>query len=162
MVSNDALGSATERSPHHSRQFFSTEVTSRYKGSNGGGKNHSGCKKQGFFHCDHCHIIEHTIDICYKLHGYPSTHSKHSFHKKVVNTAHGQDSDTLSNFNPSFTSEQYSYLITLNNKEKELDHIKNVTANESSNSAFWTQTLLYPHESLWVLMLSWYPKTREN
>ncbi|XP_057522440.1 uncharacterized protein LOC130802437 [Amaranthus tricolor] len=77
----------------------------------------------------------HTIDRCYKIHGYPSTHAKHSTGRKVANVAQTQESETLNTFNSPFTIEQYSYFMILNNKEKEQDHIKNEFLDDFTNLA---------------------------
>ena len=135
LISSDALGFVTERNLHHNKQSYSKDLTSRPKGSNSRGKNHSGNKKHNVFYFDHCHMTGHTIERCYKLHGYPSIHTKNNSHRKVVNVAQVQESEFLSNFNPSFTSEQHFYLMTLINKKKEQDDMKNSSSEEYTSLA---------------------------
>ena len=84
LISSDALGFVTERNLHNNKQSYSKDLTSRPKGSNSRGKNHSGNKKHNIFYFDHCHMTGHTIDRCYKLHGYPSIHTKNNSHRNRV------------------------------------------------------------------------------
>lgn len=118
------------------------------------GKSYPSIKKQSIFVCDHCHIKGHTIDKCYKLHGYPPSHPRYNSNRKIANTAQVQDSDTTLNvFNPSFTCEQYSYLMTLINKEKEQDQLKNSSLEESSNTALIAGNFCFLSKNLidWVI-----------
>ncbi|CAO2841739.1 unnamed protein product [Amaranthus hypochondriacus] len=134
-VSNEALGFATERNTYYNKHPHSTDSANKYKGSSSGQRNHSGNKKQNVYYCEHCRMAGHTIDRCYKIHGHPSTNSKHNNNKKIANAAQIQESEALNSSNSPFTDEQYSYLMTLINKEKEQDHIKNDSLDDSTNSA---------------------------
>ena len=126
-VSNEALSFATERHTYHSKHSHNTNSANRYKGSSSGGINHLGNKNQNTYFCDHCHMTGHTIDRCYKIHGYPSVHSKYNTSRKVANAAQTQESETLNTFNSPFTSEQYSYLMTQINKKKKSKIISRMT-----------------------------------
>ena len=137
LSSNDILDFVIEIYTFHNKPLsYHIESTSRNKGFVGIRKGYFGVKKQNIFLCDHCHMKGHTIDRCYKLHRYPSTHLDTTPTKKIANTAQIQDLvTTLNVFNPSFISEQYSYVMTLINKEKEQDHLENAALEEYTNSA---------------------------
>lgn len=95
----------------------------------------------------------HTIARCYKIHGHPSKNSKHNNNKKIANAAQIQESEALNNSNSPFTDEQYSYLMTLINKEKEQDHITNDSLDDSTNSALLAGKYCFLFKNLtdWVI-----------
>lgn len=128
---NEALGFAAEKS-HNKPSYYHIEATYRNKGSTRTGRFHSNNKKQSNLVCEHCHMTGHTANKCYKLHGYPQTHPRHNIGRKMANSAQNQGSVITAN---NFTSEQYSYLMNLINKEKEQDQMNNMPSEDTNNSA---------------------------
>lgn len=66
----------------------------------------------------------------------------------------GQDSNIVNDFSPTFTSEQYSYLMTLINNEKEQDNNKGATSeSEMSNSTLLAGKFCFLSKNLidWVI-----------
>ena len=117
-------------------------------------------KKTSPLYCDHCNFSGHTIDKCYKLHGYPKDQYKYYPQKKFAHCTQSGDSKTQDSNVPademicaSFTKEQYSQILNLIDKPKLLDSGKQGTAEGSSHSAFFVGKLcLYSHhDSNWII-----------
>ena len=110
-------------------------------------------KKTSQLYYDNCNFSGHTIDKCYKLHGYPKDQYKYYPQKKFAHCTQSGDSKTQDSNVPademicaSFTKEQYSQILNLIDKPKLLDSDKQGTAEGSSHSAFFAGKLcLYSH-----------------
>lgn len=75
-------------------------------------KNNQSCSAKMFSHCGR---TGHTIDVCYRQHGYPLGHKFHNINSSVtgdmqVTAIDQQSQDTHA---PSFTSQQYQALLAL-------------------------------------------------
>lgn len=83
------------------------------------GANVGGLKKINNHFCTHCIMSGHSVDRCFKLHGYPANF-KVSRDRRVVavslNTFSGDKSEK-SDVNTSITVEQYQQLMDLLNKQ---------------------------------------------
>ncbi|KAL8128450.1 hypothetical protein V2J09_017605 [Rumex salicifolius] len=89
------------------------------QGGRGGGR---GDRRSNFF-CDHCKMQGHTIDRCYKLHGYPSQKpdsKPQSRSSSFSAEASGSQSDTDSAH--TLTKEQYNQLLALLGKTDLTEH----------------------------------------
>ncbi|KAL2920668.1 Retrovirus-related Pol polyprotein from transposon TNT 1-94 [Bienertia sinuspersici] len=84
----------------------------------------AGNKRNSVWFCDHCKMLGHVIDRCYKLHGYPQNWPSGK-DKKMAHLVQGsiEDgaivADTTTNTTtvaPTITLEQYNHLLTLLNK----------------------------------------------
>ncbi|KAL8141988.1 hypothetical protein V2J09_015020 [Rumex salicifolius] len=90
--------------------------------SRGGGR---GSDRRSSFFCDHCKTQGHTMDRCYKLHGYPNqrTDSKSSSNASFSGNSDyvkpvAQPCDSSSDESPSLTKEQYAQLLALLSKSE--------------------------------------------
>lgn len=97
------------------------------------------------YYCEHCHMHGHTIDRCYKIHGYPSeTRSNHN--KRVAALAIDVPLPESANiYNTGLTKDQFSQLCALLGKRdlpsdttpiESTDH--SYTANVASNLSFFS------------------------
>ncbi|GAB4845269.1 hypothetical protein Ancab_040124 [Ancistrocladus abbreviatus] len=100
--------------------------------------------------CSHCNIPGHTVEQCYKKHGYPPGHkgkfknaSGNQPVQRLVNAVHeGAPEQPLSTqpavvSNAVFTPEQYTQLLALlqqSNRQKSEHHVNALTAHFSSDS----------------------------
>ena len=78
-------------------------------------------KKPSYF-CDNCKILGHSIDRCFKLHGYPNKNKG----KKIVGTVlHANISDNNVGKNSGLTNEQFSNILSFLQKQhsKQDSHI---------------------------------------
>ena len=81
--------------------------------------NYRGQKKDRMF-CTHCNYLGHTIEKCYKLHGYPPGYKSNAARSKSTNAVMAQVSisdDSSQSHNAGFfntlSSEQYQQLMTM-------------------------------------------------
>ena len=91
--------------------------------------------------CDYCKVAGHTIQKCYKIHGYPPGHKLYkgrklaaAVHAESTGVGSVQDmSSQAASVVPPLTSEQYSQLIQLLNKHSSMDNA--TVGNESIGAA---------------------------
>ena len=124
--------------------------------SNRGGFTQSkgGVKRNSTLYCDHCNYTGHTIDRCYKLHGYPKDF-KSICQKKFAHCAQTEEQEqpctdltTDDVVHASFTKEQYSQLLALLDKQKSEDSHKQILTENTSHSAFFAgKFCLYSHHA---------------
>ena len=80
-----------------------------------------GTKRSSIWFCDHCKISGHSIERCYKLHGYPNTWNKD---KKSANLCHNIDESDMhsqagaSDIPPPINLDQYNQLMSLLSKNQ--------------------------------------------
>lgn len=70
------------------------------------------------YYCEHCHMNGHTVDRCYKLHGYPSKNRSH-YSKRVAALA--TDVDVIENEdveNTGLSMDQFNQLCMLLGKKE--------------------------------------------
>jgi len=96
------------------------------------------------FFCDHCKIAGHSVQRCYKLHGYPPGHRLYKGKKMAASVHNDQTSFTLPQDAiptqqhaltlPSLTAEQYSQLLQLLSKHS--SDMENTTGNGDVAAGF--------------------------
>ncbi|CAO2827618.1 unnamed protein product [Amaranthus hypochondriacus] len=79
-------------------------------------KSLTGTKRNSQYFCDHCKISGHSIDHCFKIHGYPSP-SRRASHKKIAAVTHGDPSSSFDIKDTGLTKEQFTHLLNLLNKK---------------------------------------------
>ncbi|XP_048502864.1 uncharacterized protein LOC125498655 [Beta vulgaris subsp. vulgaris] len=94
--------------------------------NNNSGNNSSkvltGNKRPSLFYCDYCKMGGHSMDRCWKIHGYPPNH-KYAKGKKVAAVAHGETTDDENSemIQASFTKDQYVKLMDALNQHNTAD-----------------------------------------
>ena len=83
------------------------------QGQNNGRQNFS---QRNTFFCDHCKVSGHTIQRCYKLHGYPPHFKDKKFAANVQSENTEEDNSVSANL--GLTSTQYAQLLQLLGKEQ--------------------------------------------
>ncbi|XP_021862325.2 uncharacterized protein [Spinacia oleracea] len=95
------------------QQGYGPKMT--FQGGNGGNKLTITGKRSGAVICDHCKIPGHTMDKCYKLHGYPPSFGNRAKGRKYAAIAQNEgDGDSVGDQNSLVTHlsmEQYNTLI---------------------------------------------------
>ncbi|XP_062113438.1 uncharacterized protein LOC133824553 isoform X1 [Humulus lupulus] len=96
---------------------FKSDKNSAPKNDNQNFKNHPQKKSRPF--CSHCNVLGHTIERCYKLHGYPPGYNKRNKPDEAA-ANHIQTKDSLNTapsdnhaFLPQLTTGQYQQLLSL-------------------------------------------------
>ncbi|XP_027352013.1 uncharacterized protein LOC113862915 [Abrus precatorius] len=131
-----------------------------YKGSN-----HQKFQQQTGKICSHCGRMGHTVDVCYKKHGFPPGF-KFKNPKYASRTTNVVVSDNLANTGETsngaqeqtfgFTAEQYRNLLALlpqNSNENLIDHNSNVQVNLSTVQQHST---VPTHNEFQYLQDDWY------
>ena len=77
-------------------------------------------------HCTHCDRDHHTIDTCYKLHGYPPGHRLHKSNRNKKGSSssanHVQNNPTMQELKsamPNLSDSEYQQILTMMNDKKE-------------------------------------------
>ncbi|KAL2921578.1 Retrovirus-related Pol polyprotein from transposon TNT 1-94 [Bienertia sinuspersici] len=98
-------------------------------------KSYSGYKRP---FCDHCKVNGHTIDKCFKIHGYPNQRISNTSFKKFAHYANNDNTDHTdisagseagNTGNISLTLEVCQQLINMLNAQKETQEQNNVSEN---------------------------------
>ena len=86
------------------------------KGTSIGSKNNKGKGKERPI-CSHCGLQGHTVEKCYKLHGYPPGYKAKGKASLVNQVSHFDSQDSLLHAHPQtqfpFTSDQYQKILTM-------------------------------------------------
>nr|XP_017225299.1 PREDICTED: uncharacterized protein LOC108201523 [Daucus carota subsp. sativus] len=92
----------------------------KFKSRNNYGTNTDGKGRNNYF-CDHCKMTGHTIQRCYKLHGYPANFKTDGTKRMAANLSQtdtlDQESSILAADNSAFTPAQMQQLMQLLGKE---------------------------------------------
>ena len=114
---------------------YNSYSNSRYQNSSNGGNNHlanyrNPTSKRPLF-CEHCKMTGHTIQRCYKVHGYPPGHRLYRGKKLAASVTQEQEGvpwleDVHNNSStqepalslPTLNSEQYRQLLSLLSKQQ--------------------------------------------
>lgn len=113
----------------------------------------SGNKKQSTY-CDHCRMQGHTMEKCWKLHGYPSRFKNNTWKKEEDMTTKANNATAETSVQGSksaearLTQEQYTLLMNLLNKQSSISDVQEVS--HTSNSAQLTGNNL-SNKSDWVI-----------
>ena len=74
-------------------------------------------RRSSTLHCEHCNYAGHTIDRCYKLHGFPKDSKHNNPPKKYAHTGKREETNANTStddmIHTSFTREQYSHLLSI-------------------------------------------------
>ncbi|XP_057524494.1 uncharacterized protein LOC130804164 [Amaranthus tricolor] len=101
----------------HERLYNHTNTSygqKHYKGSHVTGNKRS----NNTYYCDHCHMTGHTIDRCYKLHGYLN---KHKYHNTKRIAAFANDTGSMEKEDikhTGLTVDQFTHLCALLGKKE--------------------------------------------
>ena len=104
----------------HNKYGRNTYSTNTYN-TNAAANKMIGAKRNSIWFCDHCKISGHSIERCYKLHGYPNTWNRD---KKSANLCHNIDESDIrsladsSDIPPPITLDQYNQLTNLLSKNQ--------------------------------------------
>ncbi|CAO2832540.1 unnamed protein product [Amaranthus hypochondriacus] len=102
----DSMAFAVDRKKYYSRSSDSHHDRSM-----------SGTKRTAPYFCDHCKIPGHSIERCFKIHGYP-TNNRCSSHKKVAAITHSTPLDSSTDVQDTgLTNEQFNHLLNLLGKK---------------------------------------------
>lgn len=100
--------------------YFNTQKqnTSFSRGQNSGS---TGNMKKGSNHfCTHCQISGHSVESCFKIHGYPPNFKGFKDKKMVVSvTSTTENDDSHSDKSPQISVAQYNQLMELLNKQSQ-------------------------------------------
>lgn len=103
------------------------------------------------YYCEHCKMSGHTIQRCYKLHGYPQN-MKNDRKFAAANSAQCDKEDQSNDSTlMSFTPTQYQQLLQLLGKEKNEDINLDHTSNSRSDHVAGTFCLLSAVGSNWIV-----------
>ena len=74
--------------------------------------------KRPYYYCDHCKIPGHSIQRCFKVHGYPPGHKLYNKNKRMVAAVQADHTSShiesaLTALVPGLTAEQYTQLMAL-------------------------------------------------
>lgn len=80
----------------------------------------------------------HTMDKCYKLHGFPSDNNNNFTKRRFAHLAQGGDIDNENDIvSGSFTKDQCSQILQMLNKHKILEESTAPSTNTPSSSAYF-------------------------
>lgn len=88
------------------------------------------------YYCDHCHLKGHTMDRCFKLHGYPN--KNRSSHKRFATLADSDLSAKNEVENTGLSLKQFNHLCTLLGKQEpsqENTHMEVLDSPSAANIA---------------------------
>ncbi|KAL8152900.1 hypothetical protein V2J09_010660 [Rumex salicifolius] len=97
--------------------------SSQTQGGRGGGKGTTPQDRRSMYFCDHCKMQGHTIDRCFKIHGYPNQRSDsrqprgNSFSGNTDATGHSGSTGDSRDQVPNLTREQYSKFYCFNSSK---------------------------------------------
>ncbi|CAO2838684.1 unnamed protein product [Amaranthus hypochondriacus] len=108
----DSMAFISDRKSNYQRQYSSSNKMSDRATV-------SGTKCPSRYFCDHCKISGHSIDRCFKIHGYPPPTKSG---KRVSNLVHTTADDILPSVeNTGLTTTQFNTLLSLLGKHKQSD-----------------------------------------
>lgn len=129
-------------------------VVRQWQKSQTGSQTGSSSSSRKQLHCTYCDTAHHTIDTCYKLHGYPPEHRLHRSNKVggrgkngggrnkchgsfANNTTNGASLQELHSAVPGLSDVQFQQILSImNNNETAHNAPKaNATANAIENSS---------------------------
>ncbi|XP_057533142.1 uncharacterized protein LOC130811022 [Amaranthus tricolor] len=97
--------------------------------------------KRGSYYCDHYKMYGHSMESCWKIHGYPTNYIPNTWKKEgsnKVSVVQGHSTHANSNAEPKLTQEQYNKLMCLLSKHtsqtEEKDH--SIAASAHHEGAF--------------------------
>lgn len=107
-------------------------------------------KKPSYF-CDNCKISGHSIERCFKIHGYPNKNKPNTNKKYVAAAKNGEDSELSVEGNPfGLSSEQFSNLLSF--LEKRDNSTGNKSEEESTINLAGTHCLISSiNNSKWIV-----------
>ena len=90
--------------------------------------------KRSQLFCEHCKRINHTVDKCYKLHGYPNTSSRQGARNKGFRTG---NNDLREQSNGAYQSEALISLPGLNQEQSKqlMQFLTSLTAGNDQRSS---------------------------
>lgn len=100
-----------------SSNFSYNSSKSQYYDRNSGNKSVAGNKRGSHYYCTHCKIPGHSLERCFKVHGYP-TYYKPS-QKRFAAAVQGEDlpvepsPSSLEVIQPTLTMDQYQKLLDM-------------------------------------------------
>ena len=110
--------------------------------------------KKPYYFCDHCKVVGHSINRCFKIHGYPNK-SKNSSSKKYAVVAHADNSNSPSPNGNSFglSQEQFTNILPYFGKKDSSpdrtidDHLDVDSSINLAGTCFLSQT----SKNVWIV-----------
>ncbi|KAL5779742.1 hypothetical protein ACOSQ2_010479 [Xanthoceras sorbifolium] len=139
--STGAMAFAVKSDATKSNFYNNSNTTGQNSSSNSG--NYKGQKKDRPY-CTHCKFLGHTIDRCYKLHGYPPGYklksrdnSTAAVHQVSASEAKTDQSEAFGGFVQNLNSNQYQQLMSMFSKHL-TSSVKDSNDREASHTSYRT------------------------